>query len=221
MVSTQEVVARLLMAALLSGIIGIERESRHRAAGLRTHMLVGVGSALLMLVSAYAFPGESGRGVDPTRIAAQVVSGIGFLGAGTIMREGVTIRGLTTAASLWVVSGIGLAVGAGFYLPALVTTVLVTVALLFFGGLERLINPFRSEETYRLKVSGSIPDLSALESQLKRLEVSVKRVRLKHLPEENAQLVQLTLVVPDRLGSIAVVHHLSSLPGLLEVRLED
>ncbi|MDI6871636.1 MAG: MgtC/SapB family protein [Bacillota bacterium] len=217
----QETVARLLVASLLAGIIGLERESSHRAAGLRTHILVGVGSTLMMIISAYGFAEFPLTGRDPARLAAQVVSGIGFLGAGTILREGITIRGLTTAASLWVVAGIGLSVGIGLYLPALVTTALVTVALLFLKPVERFVNPVRGEENYTLKIAGRTIDLVQLEGCLAALGVAVKRADLKYLSEEDASLLFLTLAIPDRLGTVAVTQRLGCLNGVLEVRMED
>jgi putative Mg2+ transporter-C (MgtC) family protein len=129
-----EVLVRIILAGVLGGAIGAEREIREREAGLRTHMLVAVGAALFTIVSAYAwrdfqFSAASGVTFDPTRIAAQVVTGIGFLGAGAIIRQGLSIRGLTTAASLWVVAAIGMASGAGYYSAAVITTVLVLVSL--------------------------------------------------------------------------------------------
>jgi putative Mg2+ transporter-C (MgtC) family protein len=129
-----EVLLRVVLAGILGGAIGAEREIREREAGLRTHMLVSIGAALFMLVSAYGFSdfhfsNVSGITYDPTRIAAQVVTGIGFLGAGAIIRQGLSVRGLTTAASLWVVAAIGLATGAGYYSAALITTVVVLVSL--------------------------------------------------------------------------------------------
>src|SRR5438046_8799342 len=129
-----EALLRLVLAAVLGGAIGIEREIREREAGLRTHMLVSVGSALFTIVSAYGFhefltSGQSVVRADPTRIAAQIVTGIGFLGAGAIIRQGLSIRGLTTAATLWVVAAVGLAVGAGYYSGALITTAIVLLAL--------------------------------------------------------------------------------------------
>ena len=132
-----QILARLLLATLLSGLIGFERESHGRAAGFRTHILVCLGSTLMMLVSIYMF--ELYRGlttVDPSRIAAQVVTGMGFLGAGAILRSGPTVKGLTTAASLWAVAGIGLAVGSGFYFAAIMTTGLVFVTLVVFSKME-------------------------------------------------------------------------------------
>jgi putative Mg2+ transporter-C (MgtC) family protein len=125
---------RLTLAAALGGVIGFERELREREAGLRTHMLVCLGSALFTIVSAYGFHeflvagGQIVR-ADPTRIAAQIVTGIGFLGAGAIIRQGVSVRGLTTAATLWVAAAIGMAAGAGYYPGAVLGTVVTVVAL--------------------------------------------------------------------------------------------
>jgi putative Mg2+ transporter-C (MgtC) family protein len=129
-----DILLRIVVAAVLTGAIGLERELRERAAGLRTHMLVGVGSALFTIVSAYAwsdftFSTREGVTFDPTRIAAQIVTGIGFLGAGAIIRQGLSVRGLTTAAGLWVVAAIGMAAGAGYYSAALIATGVVLVGL--------------------------------------------------------------------------------------------
>lgn len=120
---------RLVVAALLSGVVGFEREARQKAAGLRTHMLVGLGAALFTLVGAYAFEGS-----DPTRVAAQIVTGVGFLGAGAIFRQGATVKGLTTAAGLWAVAAIGMTAGAGLVAGAVVATI-VTVAILYVLGI--------------------------------------------------------------------------------------
>ena len=137
MVSNIEVVLRLLLAVLLSGLVGLEREAKGRAAGFRTHILVCVGSCLVMLTGVYLTERYRGMGgVDPTRLAAQVVSGIGFLGAGTIIQFRDSVRGLTTAASVWAAAGVGLAVGCGFYIGAVATTGLVLMVLLVLHGLE-------------------------------------------------------------------------------------
>jgi putative Mg2+ transporter-C (MgtC) family protein len=144
------ILLRLAVAALLGASIGLERELRERGAGLRTHTVVCVGSALFTLVSAYGF--AEFRVVDPTRIAAQIVSGIGFLGAGAIIRTGLSVRGLTTAATLWLVAAIGMAAGAGYYDAALIAT---GGALFTLGPLRvlayRVIRRFRPE-TERLLV---------------------------------------------------------------------
>lgn len=130
-----DALVKIGFAALLSGIIGYEREHSHRPAGFRTHILVSVGSALVMLTSVYIAK-EQGLTADVTRMSAQVLSGIGFLGAGTILREGFSVKGLTTAASLWAVSCIGIAVGSGFYAGAFVATFVIYLTL---NSLKRII----------------------------------------------------------------------------------
>ncbi|RQD78107.1 MAG: MgtC/SapB family protein [Candidatus Syntrophonatronum acetioxidans] len=142
MLSHGELILRLVLAALLGGLVGFERERHSRPAGFRTHILVCVGCSLVMLISTYAFSGELGEigsGADPSRIASHAISGIGFLGAGTILRHGNTIRGLTTAASLWVVAVIGLAIGSGFYMGALVTTFILLTSLYTLKGVENYL----------------------------------------------------------------------------------
>lgn len=136
------VFGKLFIAAILGGLIGWERETRGRPAGLRTHLLVCIGVTLMMLVSEHIFTNYEGYKndsvlrIDPARIAAQVVTGIGFLGAGTIIRARASIRGLTTAASLWLVAGIGLAVGSGFILPAVFTTAIAIATLILLPKVE-------------------------------------------------------------------------------------
>lgn len=132
---TFDAIVKIGLAALLSGIIGFEREHSHRPAGFRTHILVSVGSALVMLTSVYISETSGGES-DITRMSAQVLSGIGFLGAGTILREGFSVKGLTTAASLWAVACIGIAVGAGFITGALVATIVIYLTL---NSLKRFI----------------------------------------------------------------------------------
>jgi putative Mg2+ transporter-C (MgtC) family protein len=132
--SWEEALLRLALAAAFGGAVGIERELREREAGFRTHMLVSVGSALFTIASAYGFRdfllhGGSLVRTDPTRIAAQIVTGIGFLGAGAIIRQGLSVRGLTTAATLWVVAAIGLTTGAGYYSAAAITTAIALFSL--------------------------------------------------------------------------------------------
>jgi len=125
-----DAVVKMTLAVLFSGVIGYEREHSHRPAGFRTHILVAVGSTLVMVTSKYVFLEYEGiANFDPTRLGAQVISGIGFLGAGTILREGFSVKGLTTAAPLWAVSCIGLAVGAGYYLGAFITTLFIYATL--------------------------------------------------------------------------------------------
>lgn len=154
MLSSQEIVIRLVIAAVLGAAVGLERERLEWVAGLRTHMLVCLGAALVMIVSAYGFDDTISAYrivLDPSRVAAQVVSGIGFLGAGTILflRHQI-IRGLTTAASLWTIAAVGLAVGGGLYLAAICSTVLILAILALVKPLERHL--FRRRKNPHLTV---------------------------------------------------------------------
>ena len=144
--SPLEMCLRILLAMMIGGVIGWERETNNRPAGLRTHMLVAIGSAVIMLMgelSLYRY--EDITTMDPTRLGAQVISGIGFLGAGTILRDGVTIRGLTTAASVWSVACLGLAAGGGFYETAVAGTVAILLTLTIFEYLEKHVLKRRSK----------------------------------------------------------------------------
>ena len=148
---TLEFILRIFVAAILGGAIGLEREYRDKAAGFRTHFLVALGSALFMIVSAYGFEStitSEEQRWDVSRIAAQVVSGIGFIGAGTIIFQKNTIRGLTTAAGVWVTAAIGLACGGGMYILAAAATVMVLLGLEAFNyWLRRIDNKRRERET--------------------------------------------------------------------------
>ncbi len=185
--SSAEILLRVGLAAVLGGAIGFERELREREAGLRTHLLVSVGAALFTLVSAYAwtdwrFSTEEGLVFDPTRIAAQVVTGIGFLGAGAIIRQGLSIRGLTTAATLWVVAAIGMATGAGYYAAAVITTVLVLVSLWPLRLVAfRISGRFRPEEG-RLAID--LPAGASAVSVLEAVEGAGALVRSLEFQEE-------------------------------------
>ena len=157
-VGTQlELVLRLAVALALAATVVWEREMQRQPAGFRTHALVGLGAALFMVVSFAAFPGQ---GADPTRIAAQIVTGIGFIGAGAILRHEGSVRGLTTAASLWTVAGVGMAAGAGLYVIALGGTVLAIVALELLDRLEKVVK-VRADQAPRASDPAQSPDESA------------------------------------------------------------
>lgn len=157
MVEWQEILFRLFLAALFGALIGLERERKDWTAGMRTHMMVCLGAALIMLVSSYGFSDVLGTPhveLDPSRVAAQVVSGIGFIGAGTIlfMRHG-RIRGLTTASGLWTVAAIGLATGGGMYFAAAVTTVLALIILWALQPIENRIKRRFTKRTLRIETN--------------------------------------------------------------------
>lgn len=178
--SDLELVLRLVLATLIGGLIGIERESNNRPAGLRTHVLVTVGSALIMMISRYGLLYGTSEVIigDPGRIAAGVVSGIGFLGAGTILQHGSRVKGLTTAASLWVCGGIGLAMGSGFYLGGLVTAL---ISILTLRGLGIAEKSYMTKNTRTLYITfyervGIIADVSQI---MARHDILIKDVRVQ------------------------------------------
>ncbi len=166
MIKQSEVVIRLILSAIIGGLIGMEREVNNRPAGLRTHVLVTLGSTLIMLVSIDGFyDAETSLSLgDPARLAAQVVSGIGFLGAGTIMRTGGSVKGLTTAASLWVCAGIGLSIGSGYYLGGLLTAAIVLVTLMSLRFLEKRVigSKYRILEVVGTSRPGLIGEIGTL-----------------------------------------------------------
>ena len=213
-----EVLLRIFVAAALGGAIGLERELRERQAGLRTHLVVSVGSALFTLVSAYGFSSFDGK-VDPTRIAAQIVSGIGFLGAGAIIRQGLSVRGLTTAASLWLVAAIGMAAGAGYWDGALIATL---GALLTLGPLRvfsfRILSRYRPQHDrllVEIPAGGSpVPIIEAIERRGARL------VSLDIAQEGDRRSVGIDVELAA--GSApAVVAEVAEIDGVLEVRWTD
>lgn len=154
MLTYEVIVIRLVIATLIGGVIGIEREFTNRPAGFRTHILVTLGSTLIMLISLNSFWMDYNGG-DPGRIAAQVVSGIGFLGAGSIIRNGNDVKGLTTAASIWVCGGLGLAVGSGMYFEAIVAASITLLSLFFNDGVMQAIygKTLKKRKYFRLKDS--------------------------------------------------------------------
>jgi putative Mg2+ transporter-C (MgtC) family protein len=199
--SSWQVVARLGIAALLGCAIGVERELRDREAGIRTHLLVSLGAALFTIISAFGFheflaSGASVVRADPTRIAAQIVTGIGFLGAGAIIREGLSIRGLTTAATLWVVAAIGMACGAGWYWAAVVATLLTIVALgplrlLAYQTIER-IKPEENRLIVELQEGQPIGPFLAQLDDIRHFELTEepdRRVLQLELPRVDERLV--------------------------------
>jgi putative Mg2+ transporter-C (MgtC) family protein len=216
-----EVVLRLVLASLLCGAIGFEREVRDQPAGFRTHILLGLGAALFTLVSAYGFEpftraalGSGGLQFDPTRIAAQIIAGVGFLGAGAIIRQGRDVRGLTTAASLWAVSAIGMAVGAGYLFGAAATTLLAMATLYVLRSFRStVISPMRlgsAELELGLKRTSDGP--SNVLQTLDRHDITIRTTNAE-IEEDHARYK-----LQVRVHSSADVHSaLSALSDLPEV----
>lgn len=222
LLSHGETLLRLFVAAALGSLVGLERERLLWAAGIRTHMLVSVGACLFMLVSAYGFA-DSLRGehvvLDPSRAAAQVVSGIGFLGAGAILARGEIVRGLTTAASIWTVAAIGLAVGGGLYFPAAASTVIILVIL---AGIKPLEEAYRARsQSCRLRVVAKHGAVSpeSLEQGLELQPARLRRFLVSVRPggELDDITVQLVRVSSADIGNF--VRRLETLEGVQSVEV--
>ena len=219
-------VLRLIVAAILGGIVGMERGSGDRPAGFRTHILVCVGSALFMLVSIYGFDDiapvttnledDIGTRRDTARIAAQVVSGIGFLGAGTILHEGLTIKGLTTAASLWIVSAIGLAVGSGMYLLSTVATMLTMLTWVTFRTWEKRFAGNRSERRFIRVVTRNTPGIiTEITGYLSECGIKVKTLNVKSDNKNNNIILEIYLKIDKNIDMGMVADGIQNIDGVL------
>ena len=206
---TEEFILNIFVAALLGGAIGLEREYREKAAGFRTHFLVGLGAALFMILSAHGFDsivGTPGIRLDPSRIASQVVTGIGFIGAGTIIFQKHAVKGLTTAAGLWVTGSLGLAVGCGMYALSGICLVLVLVCL---EVLNSSSIKFGDKE---INAVFSSPDQEAIKEALTSLGRRVKDYSLSK--QENGYKLEAVLHVPKKEYGVNLINTLSSIPGV-------
>ena len=209
---------RLLLITIIAGAIGYERERHGRAAGFRTHILVGIGSCLTMLTGIIlaADPARTSS-IDPTRIAAQLVSGIGFLGAGTILRFRASISGLTTAASLWAVGGIGIAIGAGLLRAGILTGLIVMLVLFGFSPLERAMRK-TWYQTLIIETTGSGYQLVSIRGLLAEYDIEIRDLEMR----EGAQSGRLHLefyvkLLPD-LPREEIIGKLLRLEGTVEAR---
>jgi putative Mg2+ transporter-C (MgtC) family protein len=201
---------RLILAAVLGGIIGLEREIRDKPAGLRTNMLICVGSALFMSLSTQV---AKLLGGDPTRIAAQIISGIGFLGAGAVLHSHGFVLGLTTAATIWVAAGVGMALGSGMYLVAIFATAMSLVTLYFLSFVEDRIQGRRSY-SYSLVVSDLNQALASVNRVLQESSVSAASFNFKKRADNYR--VWFSLVIP-REKNIKIIQQLSEVPEIIQV----
>ena len=225
MISDWELCFRLLLSCVMGGFIGYERQSRRKSAGLRTNMLVCLGSCLIMVLSQDMYQQVEGKtNADPARLAAQVVSGIGFLGAGAIMKEGLTVTGLTTAACLWVVAGVGLAIGGGFYVGAIITGLLGFIAL---GRLSRLDDWVDQEKRLYLIIHtiDRPGQLMQINNYVDKMQLKVKSIKVKADEdemenEETRQLyVELDVFNYKSLKGAEIIEALRSIPGVTSVNI--
>lgn len=188
---------RLLAACVLAGAIGYEREfASHKPAGFRTHILVGLGAALVMMTSEYAMRMFPAVNVDPTRIGAQVVSGIGFLGAGAILRSGFTVKGLTTAASLWAVACVGLACGIGFYSGALLATALVLTVLTLLKLFEEKLERRGRETEFHIEARSGVIVVGEIQRILGQNGCNVRELHVEDDGPDAGQMIRCVIAWP-------------------------
>ncbi|MBN1632477.1 MAG: MgtC/SapB family protein [Thermoleophilia bacterium] len=210
---------RILVAAVLGGVVGIEREIREHTAGFRTHILVALGAAAFTLASSY---GLQGTGYDPNRISAQVVTGIGFLGAGAIIRYGVSVRGLTTAASLWAVAAVGLLTAQGYFSAALITTAMVIVSLYVLRVIEEKLLYPRIGKEIGLRVQFRDPGftpLAQLFGVLQQAHVVVKEMAVEQ-GEDASDTIHLYLKLPRNLNATTLTALITDLREVRSVRID-
>ena len=215
------VLLRLLLAFVLSGAVGFEREFHGRAAGFRTHILLGLGSTLVMLTSIHIFDVYISKApCDPARIAAGVVTGVGFLGAGAIMQTKASVKGLTTAASLWVVAGIGLAVGSGLYFGAIFTTILTLVALFFFSRLEHTMIRRDWYKTIVVETKDGAMQLKAIRDILAEHGAGITDFEADKNDETGNMIIRLGLKLATARHDEFVIRDISGLDGVKSVKWE-
>ena len=208
---------RLVVACILGGLVGWEREMHDRPAGFRTHVLVCVGSAAYMMVSLFFAEGEAGR------VAANVAAGMGFLGAGTIIRHGSVVRGLTTAASLWTIAAVGLAVGYGGrgYLLAVLTTAVAMATLVLLSRIEKMIGAKRLYRFVVARTTDARPRLPLIRGELAALGVDIRTVEIAPTAEGEMQELRLELRIPASSLQDQVTDVILSVPGVRGIYWEQ
>lgn len=216
------VIVRIFMACVLGGIIGFEREySRNRPAGFRTHILVCMGSCLTMLIVHFLITAYEGQiNIDPSRMAGQVVSGIGFLGAGAILRHGASVKGITTAASIWVVAGIGLACGIGFYTGAVLATIIICAVLMYLKGFEDKLS--RKKRIRLIEIEGDAEKqlIIPLNDLLRDYGIDVKSMDAAENPETGRQKILFYVEYEKKQFDLAEISaKIYEIEGILKVSL--
>lgn len=218
---------QMALACVLGGMIGYERQSRRKSAGLRTNILVCLGSCLIMMMSYDIYRQVEGMtNADPARLGAQVVSGIGFLGAGAIMKEGLSVTGLTTAACLWVVACVGLAVGAGFYVEAIMTTVIVVIVVGVLSHLELKKSVHAGVLQLTIYADNNPEQLSIVTDCLDNIHIDISKIKMheelvKELQDQNTILVMEMVLLNIRHYSMThIVGVLQELPGIHGIELK-
>jgi putative Mg2+ transporter-C (MgtC) family protein len=221
-INTFNVIFRILASLLLGGIIGIEREKHKQLAGLRTHILICVASTLLMLLSIYIPQEYASMGAsDPGRIAAQVISGIGFIGAGAILKIGANVRGLTTAATIWCVAAVGLAVGAGMYLAAIVGTVVILFVLTVLDKIEKEFFPAQFHKYLHITFQDITIKTDYVLDLIRMYKIKVKDFELTQSPQKNTTKMKLFLQVKADTDFKHLYEDLEKVEGIVNIRLDS
>jgi putative Mg2+ transporter-C (MgtC) family protein len=218
-----DMVIRLGLSFLAGAVIGIERSSRRQVAGLRTHILIAVGAALLMLLSIW-LPQEFSamKNGDPGRIAAQVVSGIGFLGAGAILRLGNNVRGLTTAASLWLIAAVGLAIGAGMFVAAAAAEIISLITLFALDIVEKRIFPSERNKILELHYRRSNPDARKAVEVLKTFGIRSQSMDVNQgADKDKNSRIRLLISIPDSTDIAKLARSLKSAGGIARVEIKE
>jgi putative Mg2+ transporter-C (MgtC) family protein len=220
-ISWETALARFLISFFMGTLVGIERETHNQPAGLRTHILISVGSTMVMLISIFipqTFT-EFQNG-DPGRIAAQVVSGIGFLGAGAILKFGANVKGLTTAASIWAMAAVGLAVGAGMYSVSLIGVAVVLFALTAMDLFEKRIFKERTLRRIELMVKKKQSDIGLFKDILNRMDVQITSTGFERNVNEATDKITYLVAVTRKLDVQALAGELEQIPGTVSVSVE-
>lgn len=221
-ITSKTILFRLLISFIVGVIIGIERETHKQPAGLRTHILICMGATLIMLLSIFipqTF--QNFQNGDPSRIAAQVVSGIGFLGAGAIMKFGVNVKGLTTAASIWVIAALGLTIGAGMYTGVIWGTAILLFALVLMDVIEKKLFPSKFIKRLYIYTSGNSVSQNDFLPVLQKHKISVRTIDLEHSFDENKLNYFLTIQIAESVNLKEFISDLSSISEINRVKLQQ
>lgn len=212
-------IIKFFLAVVLGGIVGYERQHKSRPAGLRTHILVCIGACLIQIISLdFSIVNKGTITSDPMRLGAQVISGIGFLGAGTIIKEGASIKGLTTAASLWTVACIGLAIGSGLYMQAVIATLFIYIALRSLKRIEDRISYDKKEASFEVIIEDEPGKIGLIGIELGKLSVNITNIEI-HKRDENIAAIEMVLKTPSSLSNDIIIQNISQINGVKRVSI--
>jgi putative Mg2+ transporter-C (MgtC) family protein len=211
---------RLLLAAVLGAVIGYEREIHDHPAGMRTHLLVSVGSAAFTVLSIYGFPSEQGAPTDTSRVAAQIVTGIGFLGAGAIIKYGTSVRGLTTAASLWATAAVGMATGAGWWAVAAITTAIVVLSLWPLNSVVKRIRSLGSNQVRLRLQTSSLESVGGLRRAVDDRRIEISAINTEQT-DRGRHEIEVVLQVPPSVDRAELIELVESVPDIDVIEVQS